>query len=180
MKQNRLHSFWALLMKTRFRTLITTLTATAALATGSANAALVADWNASADTPGILVWKDQTGNGNDLTFVSTANGTTADDTDLVVGRWTDGRIGTFRGHRRGPHGYGATVFGSDGIGTAGRFEGYEPLLVEIATFFRTGRPPVSEAETLEILAFMEAAEASAARGGSPVPCHVPPAIGGRP
>ncbi len=106
--------------------------------------------------------------------------TRTDDTDLVVGRWTDGRIGTFRGHRRGPHGYGATVFGSDEIGTAGRFEGYEPLLVEIATFFRTGRPPVSEAETLEILAFMEAAEASAARGGSPVPCHVPPAIGGRP
>ena len=88
------------------------------------------------------------------------------DTDLVVGLWGDGRIGTFRGHRTGPHGYGATVFGSKGIVQAGRFEGYEPLLAEIARFFRTGRPPVTAAETLEIIAFMEAAERSAATGGA--------------
>jgi predicted dehydrogenase len=91
------------------------------------------------------------------------------DTDLVVGVWSDGRIGTFRGHRTGPHGYGATVFGSKGIVQAGRFEGYEPLLAEIARFFRTGRPPVTAAETLEIIAFMEAAERSAAAGGVAVP-----------
>lgn len=90
------------------------------------------------------------------------------DTDVVVGLWDDGRIGTFRGHRTGPHGYGATVFGTKGIAAAGRFEGYEPLLVEIARFFRTGKPPVSPAETLEIIAFMEAADASAARGGAAV------------
>jgi predicted dehydrogenase len=90
------------------------------------------------------------------------------DTDFVVGLWSDGRIGTFRGHRTGPHDYGATVFGTKGIVTAGRFEGYEPLLVEIVRFFRTGKPPVAAAETLEIIAFMEAAQASAARGGAAV------------
>ena len=90
------------------------------------------------------------------------------DTDFVVGLWGDGRIGTFRGHRTGPHGYGATVFGTKGIAQAGRFEGYEPLLVEITRFFRTSKPPVSAAETLEIIAFMEAAERSAATGGAAV------------
>jgi predicted dehydrogenase len=97
------------------------------------------------------------------------------DTDFVVGLWKDGRIGTFRGHRTGPHDYGATVFGTKGIVTAGRFEGYEPLLVEIARFFRTGKPPVAPAETLEIIAFMEAAEESAARGGAAVALAHPPA-----
>lgn len=90
--------------------------------------------------------------------------TKTDNTDVVVGRWRDGRIGTFRGHRKGPHTYGATVFGSRGQAAAGRFEGYEPLLAEIARFFRTGVAPVEPGETLEILAFMEAADESAERG----------------
>ena len=95
------------------------------------------------------------------------------DTDVVVGVWADGRIGTFRGHRTGPADYGATVFGTKRIVSAGRFEGYQPLLMEIATFFRTGQPPVTAAETLEIIAFMEAAEESAARGGAAVPLSRP-------
>ena len=37
-----------------------------------------------------------------------------DGTEFVVGRWNDGRVGTFRGLRDGAHGYGATVFGSQG------------------------------------------------------------------
>ena len=93
----------------------------------------------------------------------------ADKADVVVGLWSDGRIGTFRGTREGPHTYGATVFGSQGIVASGRFEGYEPLLVEIARFFKTGKAPVRPQETLEILAFMEAADQSRLRGGMPVP-----------
>jgi predicted dehydrogenase len=85
--------------------------------------------------------------------------------ELAVGVWEDGRVGTFRGTREGPHTYGATVFGSKGIVQAGRFEGYEPLLVEIVKFFKTGKPPVSADQTLEILAFMEAAEESKRQGG---------------
>lgn len=92
----------------------------------------------------------------------------ADKADVVVGLWSDGRIGTFRGTREGPHTYGATVFGSKAIVASGRFEGYEPLLVEIARFFKTGKAPVRPEETLEILAFMEAADQSRRRGGEPV------------
>ncbi|HLR31205.1 MAG TPA: Gfo/Idh/MocA family oxidoreductase, partial [Fodinibius sp.] len=80
-----------------------------------------------------------------------------DDTDVVVGTWEDGRIGTFRGQRSGGHGYGGRAFGEDGETQIGPYEGYRPLLVEIVEFFRTGKPPVSKEETLEIYAFMEAA-----------------------
>jgi predicted dehydrogenase len=88
--------------------------------------------------------------------------------ELAVGRWDDGRMGTFRGLRAGPHAYGATVFGDRSVVQAGRFEGYEPLLVEIVRFFKTGRPPVSAEQTLEILAFMEAADQSKREGGRAV------------
>jgi len=88
--------------------------------------------------------------------------------DLAVGVWNDGRIGTFRGIREGRRGYGSTVFGTKGIVPGGTFDGYEPLIVEIVKFFKTGKPPVSEAETLEIFAFMEAADESKRRGGVPV------------
>ena len=50
----------------------------------------------------------------------------------------------------------------------GGYQGYQPLLKEIVKFFRTGEVPVPNEETLEILAFMEAAEMSAKRGGAPV------------
>jgi hypothetical protein len=45
---------------------------------------------------------------------------------------------------------------------------YRPLLVEIVKFFQTGVPPVPPEDTLEIMAFMEAADLSKARGGAPV------------
>ena len=88
--------------------------------------------------------------------------------ELVVGVWKDGRIGTFRGRRENPRTYGATVFTTKTIVQAGRFEGYEPLLVEIAKFFKTGHAPVTAEQTLEILAFMEAADQSKRHGGSAV------------
>jgi predicted dehydrogenase len=90
------------------------------------------------------------------------------DTDVAVGVWEDGRVGTFRGHRTGPHTYGATVFGSKGIVQTGKYEGYECLLVEIVKFFKTGKPPIPTERTLEILAFMEAADQSKRQGGGPV------------
>ena len=90
------------------------------------------------------------------------------DAEMVVGTWKDGRIGTFRGMRTGKHDYGATVFGSKAIGPAGGFTGYQGLVVEIAKFFKTGKPPVSADETIEIYAFMEAADQSKRDGGKPV------------
>ena len=91
-----------------------------------------------------------------------------DGTEFVVGRWADGRVGTFRGLRDGAHGYGATVYGDKGIAPSGGYDGYQPLVVEIVKFFKTGKPPVSAAETLEIYAFMEAADESKRQGGAPV------------
>ena len=84
--------------------------------------------------------------------------------DKVAGVWRDGRRGTFVAGE----GYGATIEGEKGRGDAGRYEGYGPLVVEIAKFFKTGKPPVSAEETLEILAFMEAADESKRLGGRPV------------
>ncbi len=89
-------------------------------------------------------------------------------TEYVTGVWVDGRVGTFRGIRDGKHDYGAMVFGSKSIAPRGKYTGYAPLVVEIASFFRTGQPPVPNAETLEIYAFMAAADESKRQGGAPV------------
>ena len=93
--------------------------------------------------------------------------TTADE-EVVVGTWKDGRIGTFRGMRAGKHEYGGTAFGLEGNLVLGNYEGYEPLAVKIAEFFKTGKSPVEDSETLEIYAFMEAADESKRRGGAKV------------
>ncbi|HTN08407.1 Gfo/Idh/MocA family protein [Agriterribacter sp.] len=90
------------------------------------------------------------------------------DTDVVAGTWEDGRIGTFRGTRSGKSGYGGTVFGENATTVLGPFDGYDALLVEIIQFFDTGIAPVSSKETLEICAFMEAADESKNKGGVPV------------
>jgi predicted dehydrogenase len=90
------------------------------------------------------------------------------DYELVTGVWTGERVGTFRGIRRGHSDYGATIFGTKGISHSDGHDGYEPLVLEIVKFFKTGKPPVSAAETLEIYAFMEAADESKRAGGVPV------------
>ena len=91
-----------------------------------------------------------------------------DSTDIVVGTWKDGRIGTFRGIRQGDHGYGGTAFGENEIHEIGPYNGYESLVMAIVQFFETGTPPVTQEETLEIYAFMEAADESKRRGGIPI------------
>jgi hypothetical protein len=82
----------------------------------------------------------------------------------VLGVWKDGRKGIYVAKE----GYGAKVEGSKKSGDAGQYEGYKPLVVEIVKFFKTGKPPVDAAETLEILAFLEAAEESKHQHGAPV------------
>jgi predicted dehydrogenase len=96
------------------------------------------------------------------------SGTFTDDTDLVTGRWSDNRIGTFRGIRNGRSGYGGTVFGEKEILALGSYSGYNPLLIEIIKFFQTGVSPVSPAETIEIFAFMAAAAESKKLDGATV------------
>jgi predicted dehydrogenase len=91
-----------------------------------------------------------------------------DNVDFVTGVWKDGRVGTYRGVRKGAASPGATVFGTKKIVQADRLGGYEDLCREIGRFFKTGKPPVSAEETLEIFAFMEAADESKRRGGAAV------------
>ena len=91
-------------------------------------------------------------------------GTTAEGKIEVTVTWKDGRTGVFREGA----GYSAKVTGEKGEGVAGQFDGYEPLVNEVAAFFRSGKSPVAEAETLEIYALMEAADESKRRSGAEV------------
>ncbi|WKN30847.1 Gfo/Idh/MocA family oxidoreductase [Porifericola rhodea] len=87
------------------------------------------------------------------------------DMDVVVGHWDGGRIGTFRGMRKGKLDYGGTAYGENAISSVGPYDGYRPLVVEIVNFFKSGKPPVEAKETIEIFAFMEAADESKRQGG---------------
>lgn len=106
-----------------------------------------------------------------------------EDAELVTGVWMDGRIGTYRGIRKGAVKYSALVFGDKGIAPAGkygyaapvrgvvpkgRYKGYEGVSTEIAKFFKTGKLPIPPEETIELFAFMEAAHQSGEQGGKPV------------
>ncbi|HOQ45445.1 MAG TPA: Gfo/Idh/MocA family oxidoreductase [Bryobacteraceae bacterium] len=92
------------------------------------------------------------------------------DADLITGRWKNGRIGTVRAIRPSSD-YGAIVFRPREIRQSKprMYSGYGPLIKKIAEFFQTGVPPVPNEETLEIFAFMDAAQRSKAAGGRPVP-----------
>ena len=90
------------------------------------------------------------------------------DTDLVSGTWAGGRVGTYRGLRKNKSDSGAVAFGSKGIAMAEKGGGYADLCREIAKFFKTKKPPVSPETTIEMFAFMEAADESVRRGGEPV------------
>ena len=91
--------------------------------------------------------------------------TFTENTDVVVGVWEDDRIGCYRGIREGKGSYGGTVFGEKGVAVLDKYQGYNPLLEKITEFFSTGIIPVTNDETLEIFAFMQAAEESKIRGG---------------
>jgi hypothetical protein len=90
------------------------------------------------------------------------------DADVVVGRWSDGRIGTVRALRPSS-GYGGVVFRPNGVVQSNEkmATGYGPLLKEIAKFFGTLVAPVPNEETLEIFAFMDAAQRSKEANGRP-------------
>jgi predicted dehydrogenase len=91
-------------------------------------------------------------------------GKTKDGKIEVVGTWEGGRTGTFREGK----GYSGTANGEKGETAVGSYDGYRPLLVEIVRFFRSGKPPVSAAETIEIYTFMEAADESKRQAGAVV------------
>jgi hypothetical protein len=90
--------------------------------------------------------------------------TTADGKIEVVGIWPGGRKGVFREDKT----FHGLAKGDKGEAPAGSFDGYLPLVAQIMKFFETGVAPVKPEETIEIFAFMEAADASKKTGGAPV------------
>lgn len=90
--------------------------------------------------------------------------TSADGKIVVTGTWSDGRTGVFREG----DGYKGVAKGDKGEGPVGSYDGYKPLVEAAVAFFRSGKPPVSEEETLEIYTFMAAADASKAANGAAV------------
>ena len=90
------------------------------------------------------------------------------DSEFVVGLWKDGRIGTYRGLRSGKTDYGALVYGTKSISLSGKYAGYDDLVNEIVKFFKTNKIPVPQEETIEIFAFMSAADESKAQNGATV------------
>ena len=95
---------------------------------------------------------------------SVRRGKTADGKIEVVGTWKGGRTGTFRE----VEGYQGKAQGSLGSADVGGFDGYAPLVAEAVKFFQTKVAPVPIEETLELFAFMEAADESKRRNGAEV------------
>jgi predicted dehydrogenase len=91
-------------------------------------------------------------------------GATPDGKIEVTGTWSGGRTGVFQESK----GYGGKVVGEKGEVEVGAYDGYHPLLAEVVKFFQTGVVPVPATETIEILAFMEAADESKRQGGAAV------------
>ncbi len=91
-------------------------------------------------------------------------GTTADGKIEVIGTWKGGRTGIFREGK----GYTGKAVGEKGESVVGAYDGYAPLVAEAVKFFQTGKPPVAAEETIELFAFMEAADESKRQGGKEV------------
>lgn len=81
-------------------------------------------------------------------------------TDVITGRWKDGRIASVRGIRHGASNIAGTVFCEKSIAPIGPFTTYLPLVKEIIKFFETGVIPFDPQETVEIFRFMDAADRS--------------------
>ena len=101
--------------------------------------------------------------------ISVKRGLTDDGKIEVVGTWPNGRTGIFReSNTTDRKGYGGHAVGAIGASDVGSYDGYDVLLIEIVKMFRGDAVPVSADETLELYAFMEAADESKRRGGAEV------------
>ena len=89
--------------------------------------------------------------------------------DLLLGRWADGRVGSILGTRAGAWQFGCTI-ATDKVQkqaiASSAVPYYTMMLKEVVPFFQTGKSPLDIEETLEIIAFLEAASRSRAAGGA--------------
>ena len=89
--------------------------------------------------------------------------------DLLFGRWADGRIGSILGNRNGVWEFGCTITTNTHQRQAvasGAVPYYSMLLKEVVPFFQTGKSPLDIEETLNVIAFLEAASRSRAANGA--------------
>ncbi len=94
--------------------------------------------------------------------------TTTPAQSVVTGVWAGDRVGTLVALHEGAKAYKLIRFGNNQV-TEQKSEGdYTPMLREIIKFFQTKQAPLSPKQTLEIYAFMEAAEESKRQGGARV------------
>ena len=96
--------------------------------------------------------------------ISVQRGTTKDGKIKVTGKWKDGRVGIFRES----NGYGGTAKCETGEYQVGTYDGYAPQVKEIIKIFISGKSPVDDRETLEIYAFMNAADESKSANGKEI------------
>ena len=92
--------------------------------------------------------------------------------DVTTCTWKDGRVGVYYGLVKGnPEKLPLLRITGDKT-TADSVEvksgTYDTLLLEIAKFFQTGKPPVDPMESLEVIEFMTAAQLSKERNGAAV------------
>lgn len=92
------------------------------------------------------------------------------DSDLVIGRWADGRLATVRGVRRGAYGFTLSAVQEKQV-SAMKIDGryfYREMLKQVVAMVETGRSPVALEELVEVVAFQEAALRSSERDGTEV------------
>jgi predicted dehydrogenase len=94
--------------------------------------------------------------------------TTGKDADVITASWSGGRVGTLHALKSGPTPNKVIAFGTKGVAEQKPGGNYAPLLREVVKFFQTGIAPVTPETTIEIYAFMEAADESKRQGGKPV------------
>jgi hypothetical protein len=95
--------------------------------------------------------------------------------DVIVGLWEDGRIGTLRGNRTGANNFGCVITTGKSTKTgvvSGEIPYYALMLKKVIPFFQNGISPIDLSESLEVIAFLEAASKSRANSGKRVKIRI--------
>lgn len=94
------------------------------------------------------------------------------ESETITGFWSNGRIGTIATNHSESRPFGGYFLGEGSSALVEvldtKYDRYHAFLDYALAFFRGGEPPVPVNETLETIAFMEAASQSAAQSGIPV------------
>ena len=65
--------------------------------------------------PLLRCWPFPTALRGPIQISETVTGVNTEVTDVVVGKWMDGRMGVMRGIRKGPYEFGITLFGAKAV-----------------------------------------------------------------